>query len=587
MAVSFGKVNRSASFNPTSAFPLDARYYFGSLAEAELAAAGAVEVGSADGTHFYGESVVVVTETDATLYVINPDKTLKQVGKVPLGDGKSISVAADGTISMLGFADADEGAQPRKKADGTIEWVVPSTDTVDGLQKTVAGLQSDVDAIEADYLKAADKTELEGKITTAQTDVDNLEKYVGTFEAVGEETTVIGYIDAKIGAIPEQTDYSVTVEESSPEGYAKAYTFKQLGNTVATVNIPKDMVVESGSVVTNPDADHVGTFIKLVLANANEDELFIDVGTLIEYITGGTAADGMITVSVDPTTHVATATINDGTVTLAKLATDVQTAIGKAHAHENAAVLEGITEEKVSTWDAAQPNAIETVDTAQFGLDENKNLTLLEIAMGKVTGLSDALAGKVDKAEGYRMITADEATKLEKLILGENGSVEVSGNIAAGNVDGLEDWITNRAGTLEGLSENNLTDTLLEKLNGIAEGAQVNVIDDVSEEFVITTDGKVLTLKAVAQEKVTGLTDALAGKVDKVEGKGLSTNDFTDTLLEKLNGIEAGAQVNYVKSVTSEFAVSDAGELSVASVNVNKLVQTEGEVLILNGGASA
>jgi hypothetical protein len=33
-------------------------------------------------------------------------------------------------------------------------------------------------------------------------------------------------------------------------------------------------------------------------------------------------------------------------------------------------------------------------------------------------------------------------------------------------------------------------------------------------------------------------------KVDKVTGKGLSTNDFTDTLKTKLDGIEAGAEVN-------------------------------------------
>lgn len=39
----------------------------------------------------------------------------------------------------------------------------------------------------------------------------------------------------------------------------------------------------------------------------------------------------------------------------------------------------------------------------------------------------------------------------------------------------------------------------------------------------------------------TTVTNALAGKVDKVTGKGLSTNDFTAALLTKLNGIEAGA----------------------------------------------
>lgn len=397
MAKSFGKVNRSASFNPTSAFPLDARYYFESLADAELAAASAVEVGSADGTYFYGENVVVVTETDATLYVIQPDKTLKAVG-----------------------------------------------------------------------------------------------------------------------VTPELTDYSLTIEESSPEGYAKAYAFKQLGETIATINIPKDMVVESGSVVTNPEGQAEGTYIKLVLANATEDELYINVSNLIEYVSGGTATDGIITVAVDDN-HVATATINDGTVTLAKLHVDVQTAIGKAHEHANKTLLDTITAEKVAAWDAAQVNVIDSVDETQFALDANKNLTLLDITMGKVTGLTEALAGKVDVVEGSRLMTSEEAEKLAKLVLGTDGTVEVSGTISVDNVDGLAEWITGQAGSLTGLSENN----------------------------------------------------------------------FTDTLLEKLNGITEGAEVNYVKSVSDEFTVSEEGELSVNEVNVNKLIQTDGEYLILNGGASA
>lgn len=36
----------------------------------------------------------------------------------------------------------------------------------------------------------------------------------------------------------------------------------------------------------------------------------------------------------------------------------------------------------------------------------------------------------------------------------------------------------------------------------------------------------------------------LGGKVDKVDGKGLSTNDFTTTLKNKLDGIASGAEVN-------------------------------------------
>ena len=43
---------------------------------------------------------------------------------------------------------------------------------------------------------------------------------------------------------------------------------------------------------------------------------------------------------------------------------------------------------------------------------------------------------------------------------------------------------------------------------------------------------------------ITNLQSTLNSKVDVVTGKGLSTNDFTDTLLTKLNGITSGAEVN-------------------------------------------
>lgn len=51
--------------------------------------------------------------------------------------------------------------------------------------------------------------------------------------------------------------------------------------------------------------------------------------------------------------------------------------------------------------------------------------------------------------------------------------------------------------------------------------------------------------------------NALAGKVDKVAGKGLSTNDFTDADESKLDGIEAGAQVNVQADWTQSDTTAD------------------------------
>lgn len=61
------------------------------------------------------------------------------------------------------------------------------------------------------------------------------------------------------------------------------------------------------------------------------------------------------------------------------------------------------------------------------------------------------------------------------------------------------------------------------------------VTNDVDYTVVISSH-----VYATASDLATGL----AGKVDKVAGKGLSTNDFTNTLKDKLDGIASGAEVN-------------------------------------------
>ena len=132
MALDFGKLNFSTSFNPTSAFPLDARTYFESYELAVAAAATAEEVGSSTTTYFYGETLAVYDKEASTvnLYQITPEKTLKAVGSAVLGDEKSIEIV-DGKISIKGVGTAQEGAQ-LVISNGQVAWVKPDTTTVEG-----------------------------------------------------------------------------------------------------------------------------------------------------------------------------------------------------------------------------------------------------------------------------------------------------------------------------------------------------------------------------------------------------------------------------------------------------------------------
>ncbi len=165
---------------------------------------------------------------------------------------------------------------------------------------------------------------------------------IGTIPEDATATTAIGYVDEKIAAIPAQVDYSVSVDTSTPAGVAKRYVLSQKGSELVTIDIPKDMVVSSGTVETKTAAGVwgvAGTYLVLTLANATSDKVYINVSDLIEYVTGAEASDGIITTAVDAN-HVLTATIGDGKITKAKLASAVQTSLGKADTALQSAALE-------------------------------------------------------------------------------------------------------------------------------------------------------------------------------------------------------------------------------------------------------
>ena len=150
-------------------------------------------------------------------------------------------------------------------------------------------------------------------------------------------------------------EYSIIKATDSGE-YAAIYNLTRDGVAVgASINIPKDIVVKSGMVVDNE--------IVLVLNDESATEIRIPVASLIEYVTSGSIAGDMIIINVSDD-HKVTATITDGTITLAKLHIEVRAAIDQAHTHKNADVLAGIDTDKVAAWSSAESNANDYTDDA-------------------------------------------------------------------------------------------------------------------------------------------------------------------------------------------------------------------------------
>ena len=147
MSLDFGKLNFSTSFNPTAAFPLDARSYFETLVAAEAAAKTAVIAGSADSVYYFGQTLAVVENNYATLYIIQPDKSLQKVGNDIEINPSVFEYDEDGKINLKGFSKATIGAQLVIGADGNLAWVLPDETTADGLSTSISTLRNDFETL--------------------------------------------------------------------------------------------------------------------------------------------------------------------------------------------------------------------------------------------------------------------------------------------------------------------------------------------------------------------------------------------------------------------------------------------------------
>lgn len=255
---------------------------------------------------------------------------------------------------------------------------------------------------------------------------------------------------------------------------------------------------------------------------------------------------------------------------VAALEETVSTLEGKAHEHANANVLSGITADKVTKWDQAA-----TDDHTHANKAVLDGITADKIA---------AWDNKVDKENGKGLstndFTNDLKTKLEGIAEGAEVNVQADWNETDINSDA---YIKNKPDNLVQdanyvHTDNNYTTTEKTKLGGIEEGAQVNKIEAISVNGVdATIEGKKAT---VTIPEATKTTSGVMSAADK----------------SKLEGIAAGAEVNYIKSVGDNLAVNAEGKLTVtipeaevigvseSSVNGLKLELKDKKVTLVDDG---
>ena len=279
--------------------------------------------------------------------------------------------------------------------------------------------------------------------------------------------------------VPDVThpEYSI-VEDKTSADYSAVYHLTKDGvNVGAAINIPKDMVVKSGTVETNPAGKPAGTYLVLTLANATEDKIYINVGDLIEYVTAGDSPDGMVIVSVSDD-HKVTATLGNASITEAKLAKDVTDKLAKAVS----------AVQSVTTSTTNGNISVDGTDVPVHGLQDAAYATVASLnttAQGYATAVQTALEGTSADDSDAATIAGAKKYADEKAGAAKTGAEAT----AKGYVDAL---------TLEDAPVAKQVVTAVTQTNGqIAVTRRALVADDIPE---------------IGMSKVSGLSDALAGK---------------------------------------------------------------------------
>ena len=294
--------------------------------------------------------------------------------------------------------------------------VATEAETARAAEEDLAGR---IKAVEDDYLKAADKQELQGNIDTLTgvvetlrdgidaEKVDGVKDLIDYVEEHGTEVTGMkADIKSNADAIAEHvaTNHDFAAADTALKNELNAEIAKKVDQTAydeaiaglqgedtaikGRLDALEGAVGESGSVAEDiadaeqraKDAAAEDATTKADAAKdaaiAKANELNTAMNTRVEALE-----------AVDHE-HANKELLDTYTQTEANLAD----AVAKKHAHENATVLDGITAEKVSAWDAAESNAIAKANELNTAMTTKVDAidTRLETAEGAVATKAEA-----------------------------------------------------------------------------------------------------------------------------------------------------------------------------------------------------
>ena len=569
MALDFGKLNFSTSFNPTSAFPIDARSYFESLAAAQEAAATAEAAGSSNTTYYFGQILTVNEGGTVAAYQITNAKALQKLASTT----SSGDLAGD-VATLQSKVGALETAMDTAEAD--------IADIKDG---SVAVGKATADAagndIAATYETKANVTALTGRVTTAEGEIDTLQS------TVGEHTTDIAALEANVGTLQTTVGNAesglvkdVNDLKSQIGGVTGALHFKgvvaELPVDLSTYNEGDVILVGNKEYVCN-DEDGTKSWVEL----GDEGSYALKTTTINGQPLSANVTLGAGDVGADPA----------GTAAAAIAALDVA---------------------------AVAVNANETI--ASISETDGKiavSKQAIAIEQAAVNGLTDALAAKADATavtavEGNVTALQGSVANIESNV----SAIQGAGYQTAANVNSLIANATIEAGKINGAVANAqyatqagaLVNSITINVNGtetVFNGGEAASINITAAGLGALTSVPVATNEALGGIKV-GFTSAGTNYAVELDANNAAFVNVPVPEVAAYNGVGAisitanGANYDVavaangiLTSMIADNAVTAAKIAAntitsdkIASVSTDAFVQGATE-LVLNGGTSA
>lgn len=383
----------------------------------------------------------------------------------------------------------------------------------------------------------------------------------------------------------------ISLTENSSTAYAKSYVLSQGNKEIGTINIPKDMVVSSGSLqsVTSVDNPYVGAkvgdkYIDLVIANSTSEHIYIPVSDLIDtYLAGEglTLKDSKFSIKKDSASESYLTVSADG-VKVSGIDSALEAKVDKEEGKQ-LSTNDYTTAEKNKLAEAINESTANTLINTAIS-----KLTKASVGLGNVTNDSQVKRSEMGTANGIATLNDRGLVPVSQLPSYVDDVVDVYAtytksdvgvltNIEVFSDSGKTQPVTGESGKIYIDVENNYqfrwtgtkytpvgTPTVIGEVAGTAyDGGKGKAIADKINEHVTKIDNPHSVTKAQVglgnvdntSDKLKPISDAtqsaLEGKVDKVVGKSLTSNDFTDVLKTKLEGIAENAN-NYSLPTASE-----------------------------------